>query len=305
MNARIYGRFSSIPQERGDSRRRQIEGARAVALKLGYNVTAEYFDESTSGKAGLNLEREFGKMLKEAKAGEIILVEFLDRIGRQNPFLIGNLIYQTIQKGISINAWAEGKIITPENIDTMETQFSIFTGAAVGHQENVRKIKRLNETFEETLKNARKGIPTDNLTKCLPQAFQWDKKLNKFIVNTEIELTIKRIFNEYNSGKGTTAICQGLNNDNIPTLYKQGKNTIGRVKCWTETTLKKILCNTSYNGVLTVKGETLKGLIPKIVSDETFNKAQMLLARFSTRRGNLQNTRVNNLFVGISKCKML
>src|SRR5256885_16934922 len=104
--ARIYGRFSSKPQERGDSKRRQIDGAIAYAKQHNLELVEGndgnplvYFDEGVSGKAGLNLEKEFGRLLKEAKAGEIILCEESSRLGRQNPFILSNLIYQTTQRG--------------------------------------------------------------------------------------------------------------------------------------------------------------------------------------------------------------
>jgi hypothetical protein len=70
---RIYGRFSSKPQERGDSKRRQIEGAKKYAQKAGITIIGEpFFDEGVSGKAGLNLEKEFGRLLSESKDGDMI-----------------------------------------------------------------------------------------------------------------------------------------------------------------------------------------------------------------------------------------
>ena len=37
-------------------------------------VAKPYFDEAVSGKAGANLEKEFGRLLKEAKEGECMLI---------------------------------------------------------------------------------------------------------------------------------------------------------------------------------------------------------------------------------------
>lgn len=63
-NARIYGRFSSVPQERGDSRRRQIEGANTFAGRNGLTVVGDpYFDEGVSGKAGLEVVKARGVKL--------------------------------------------------------------------------------------------------------------------------------------------------------------------------------------------------------------------------------------------------
>jgi DNA invertase Pin-like site-specific DNA recombinase len=100
--ARIYGRFSSKPQERGDSKRRQVEGAKHYASKHGITIIGEpYFDEGVSGKAGANLRKELGRLLAEAQEGEIILFESGERLGRQHPFALLPMIYETVQRGIT------------------------------------------------------------------------------------------------------------------------------------------------------------------------------------------------------------
>lgn len=266
QNARIYGRFSSKPQERGDSKRRQIEGAKAYAATNGMTIVASpYFDEGVSGKAGLNLEREFGHLLKDAQEGEAVLCEELDRIGRQKPFILGKLVYDLVQKGLTVIAWQEGKIINKDNIDTLETQISVFTRAAVGHADNARKMARLRETTTEALRLGEQGIQSGTLVKYLPQCFTWNdakKTIERDPVKTE---TIKRIFAMFNEGIGKTTICQTLNKDNVPTLYHNGAQTIGTQKPWMETSIKKILYNESYAGVLNVKGHRIT-CIPEIGS---------------------------------------
>jgi DNA invertase Pin-like site-specific DNA recombinase len=298
---RIYGRFSSMPQERGDSKRRQVEGATKYASKNGITIVGQpYFDEGVSGKAGLNLEKEFGRLLTEARDGELILVEALDRIGRQNPFILGKLLYDTVQKGITVVAWQEGKTITKENIDTLETQFSVFTGAAVGHADNMRKMNRLRETTQEAYRLAEKGIQSGTLVKYLPQCFKWNQTAKRIEVWEDRAKVIRRIFRDFNSGIGKTTLCQNLNIEGVPTLYGTGKNTKGR-KHWLETSVTKILRNESYAGVLEVKGKRFT-CIPKVVGREAFDRAQMLLQRFSQRHGNYSRGRVNNLFRDLGIC---
>lgn len=297
--ARIYGRFSSKPQERGDSKRRQIEGARAYAAKEGYTVVAEYFDEAVSGKDGLNLEREFGRLIHEASSGDTIFVEILDRIGRQNPFVLGKLIYDLISKGLTIITWTDRKTIDATTINTLETQFSVFTGSAVGHQENVRKIGRIREVTNQSLKDGVEGIQSPTLVKFLPQCFEWDILKKQIVLNEDKAAVIRRIFDEFNNGVGRTSICQRLNKDGIPTPYKSGKQTIG-TKRWMETSITKILKNESYAGVLHVKNYSIQ-CIPVVIDKETFQKTQMLIHRHQNRKGKLSG-RINNLFPNIAKC---
>ena len=300
--ARIYGRFSSKPQERGDSKRRQIEGAKAYAERNGITIKAEYFDEAVSGKAGLNLEKEFGRLLKDAQPGEIVLCEQLDRIGRQNPFILGKLIYDLVQKGLSIVAWQEDKAIGPDNIDTLATQFQVFTGAAVGHAENVRKMTRLRETITKALKNAETtGVLPRTLIKYLPECFDWNVTKGCIEPNEPKAAVIRRIFNMFNNGTGKTTICQMLNKEGVPTIYRKHVNDTTTKKSWLETSIKQILKNESYAGVLHCKGHVIKCL-PPVVTKATFDKTQLLLQRFSKRAGKTSG-RVNNLFNGIAVCK--
>jgi DNA invertase Pin-like site-specific DNA recombinase len=225
---RIYGRFSSKPQERGDSKRRQIEGAKAYALNHQIEIiSTPYFDEAVSGKDGANLELEFGRLLKDVKAGEAVLCEALDRIGRQNPFLIGKLVYDLVVKGVTVIAWQEEKIITQENINDLSTQFSLFTGAAIGHADNLRKIKRVQESITNALKQAEQGTPNATLIKYLPECFKWDGTIILYD-KCKADL-IRRIFNMYNSGMGKPTICQTLFKEGIPTLYPHSRKTIGLV----------------------------------------------------------------------------
>ena len=299
---RIYGRFSSKPQERGDSKRRQIDGARQYAEKNGIQIAGQpYFDEAVSGKAGANLEKEFGRLLKEAKSGEVILCEALDRLGRQNPFILGKLLYDTVQRGITVIAYQEGKTITKENIDNLDTQFSVFTGAAVGHADNKRKIDRLIETTQAAYKLADQGIQSGTLRKYLPECFRWNVTEKKLEYDEVRAAVIRRIFRMYADGMGKTTICQKLNEEDVPTIYTKQQVPIGERKPWMETSIKKILKNESYAGVLVVKGQRFT-CIPQIVERDLFDKVQLLLQRHSTRHGKL-NGRINNLFAGIGVCK--
>ena len=295
-NTRIYGRFSSKPQERGDSKRRQIDGAIAYAAKNGLKVVGEpYFDEAVSGKAGANLELEFGRILADSEEGDTILCEFLDRVGRQSPFLIGKLLYDTAQKGITVIAWAEGKTINRENIDKLDTMFGVFTGTAIGFNENQRKMTRMKEVNTESYINGENGIASKNITKYLPTCYTWDESTKTIIQIPEKATVIQRIFNEFCEGFGKTVICQHLNNDNIPTVYSHSPK-------WLETSIAKILKNEAYAGTAHIKGHTIK-CFKGVISSEQFARTQNLIARWSKRYGKQgDKIRVNNLFKDIMVC---
>lgn len=301
MKTRIYGRFSSKPQERGDSKRQQVEGAKKYASQNGLTVEEEiYFDEGVSGKAGLNLEKEFGRLINDSKSGDNILVMFADRIGRQNPFLTGKLIYDIVQKGVNVIVWGEGRTINQSNINELGTQLGVFTGNAISYGDNQRRIERARLANAETLKKASEGIPTKNLSKYLPSCYVWDEQNKKFDFNKEKAKTILSIFEMYNSGMGTTTIAKELNINNIPCLYEWNKTAK-----WKEITVRQILKNESYAGTcIPDSNPNIKiTCYPPIVSKEVFAKTQLLLERFKNRHGNTTiKTRVNNIFPNLLKC---
>jgi DNA invertase Pin-like site-specific DNA recombinase len=296
---RIYGRFSSKPQERGDSKRRQIDGARVCAKQKNIEIIAEpYFDEAVSGKDGANLELEFGRLLREAKSGEVILCEALDRLSRQNPFILGKLIYDLVNRGLALITWQDGREISKDNINSLGTQMEVFVSSATGHQENIRRITRVKESISNALALADNGIQTPTLVKYTPKCFKWNSRTQSIVIDDEKAAVVRKIFNLYISGVGQTSICQQLNDAKIATYLSSQRPAFK--KSWLETTVKQMLKNEAYAGVLRIKGHTIK--IPSVVSKDVFDKTQLLLQRYANRKGNYSG-RVNNLFNGIAVCK--
>lgn len=301
LKGRIYGRFSSAPQEKGTSRERQIIETRRWANNNSIEIIGDpFFDEAVSGKDGENLSKELGKIISQSKSGEYILCEEIDRLGRQNPIELCAIIHQIVRKGVVIVATKNNQIINSENINEIAILLPLFTGATVGYVENTRKIKRLRDTNEICIKNALNGKQSPTLAKYLSKScFGWDKKTSQIIIKQDKADLIRKIFKMYNDGLGVTSICQELNTLGIPTFYKDKKNE-NKVKPWMETSVRKILRNKSYSGQLELNGSIIT-CIPSIVEPEVFQLTQYLIEKNKGRRGN--NTgRTNNLFRNIGKC---
>ncbi|MDR3458299.1 MAG: recombinase family protein [Verrucomicrobiae bacterium] len=306
--ARIYGRYSSKGQQDNDSVRRQVDGANAYAKRNGIEIIGQpYFDEGVSGKAGANLRKELGRAIADTQRGEIIIVELQDRLGRQNPFELMHLLYQLVtEKGAAIHVWSENMIIDQTTVNEFGSQLKMFVGAAIGHQENVRKIGRIIETVEETMKSCANGHLVKGALRFTPQCFKWDTKHNRVYVDDKQANVVKKIFSMYNDGQGTTRIAKHLNETKEPTFYRieNGKDKKGNKKkpaMWHGNTVKYILTCPCYNKVLEINGERYN-ILDEVVSDEVFAKTQMLLARNKTNKGKL-NGRTNNIFGQVVFCK--
>ena len=70
---------------------------------------------------------------------------------------------------------------------------------------------------------------------------------------------------------------------------------------WYGNTVKYVLNCPCYNGILEINGRKFN-ILPKVVSDAVYNKAQMYLARNTRNKGNLRG-RTNNIFGQITRCK--
>ena len=305
--ARVYGRFSSRPQERGDSFRSQTEGAIKFAASHGYELVQGsdgkpifYFDEGVSGKAGANLDKELGRLLREANDGDTILISEADRLGRQNPIdVLGIVKSRFIDKGLKILFWKKGLLIDAQTIGNPAILFSLFGETTVSFSDNSRKIERLQDVNRETFQLAAKGIATKNLSKYLPTSFKWNDDKKAIEPIEEKAKIIRRIFDMFTEeGLGKTTICQRLNAEGIPTLYSWNKT-----KAWLEVSLKKILINEAYAGTMTVKGQRFT-CYEGIISREQYDKAQLLIERWRKRAGNqTDKVRINNLFRGMAVCE--
>jgi Resolvase, N terminal domain len=66
-----YIRFSSKPQEDGDSERRQLEKGMKRAADLGAEFVDAYTDRGLSGFSGANRDGDLGRMIEDVEAGKM------------------------------------------------------------------------------------------------------------------------------------------------------------------------------------------------------------------------------------------
>lgn len=94
MNTRIYVRASTKEQDA----ERALDSLRAFAAGLGHSVT-EYIENHT----GTKLERpQLNKLLDESKAGDILLVESVDRLSRLTQDDFSTLKQRIKDKGLRL-----------------------------------------------------------------------------------------------------------------------------------------------------------------------------------------------------------
>jgi DNA invertase Pin-like site-specific DNA recombinase len=289
-----YGRFSSKPQERGDSYRRQTEWIKSEAAKLKVNLLHIFFDESTSGKAGSNLEKEFGQLLKVLKPGQILLVEDQDRLTRQNAFVASQLLNDIVAKGVEIR-FKDGQILNKDNIGNLTTAVPAIIKAALSHEENRKKAERLKATWMDKFDSVMEdNKPFPHYTPCWID-YNWDKR--QYDYDDDKIDTIKFIFKLASEKVGLLKICNRLNEEKWPLITTRTKT-----RHWSRTSVNKIVKNKAVYGALELTdGRIKENHYRPIIDKSDFYTIQDGLA--SRRKvGGGRPSQFFNLYKGLCKC---
>ncbi len=170
--AYTYFRFSSGSQAKGSSIPRQEQRVsewlnRNPDYKLG---TLEFIDKGRSGYSGANLKYDLGKILsaiesEDIRAGDSILVEAVDRIGRLPPTDMFDIILRITKSDVSIVTVEDGKVYSKETLDTDTSSLFILAGKVQqAHEYSKRLSERVRAGYEAKRKKAYEGEKVNRLT---------------------------------------------------------------------------------------------------------------------------------------------
>lgn len=312
-----YVRFSSKIQFWGDSLRRQTEAARNYCdehnLQLDTDLNLK--DLGVSGFTGGNaLNGNLSTFISAldkgiVKPGSFLLVESFDRLSRDKVSTALRNFLDILNKDVIVVTLADEKKFGKE-IDTNELLISIMYMSSA-HNESLQKQKRLKSTWEEK----RKNINEKKLTSICPRWLKLNEERTAYV---KIQARVKIVEDIYQlsiNGMGKNRIAQNLNRQKIETWGVGKKKADG----WRLSTIGKILANRSVLGEFmphTAKRDTgklvrtpqldepIKDYFPRIISDDTFNIAQVRIKSRKSKGGrSTQNLNgAGNLFTYIAKC---
>ena len=255
MNVVIYARYSSHNQTE-----QSIEGQLATcydfAEKSGYNIIGEYIDRALSGTS--DNRPEFQKMIEasDRKHFQGVLVYQLDRFAR-NRFDSATYKAKLKKNGVRVYSARENigddasGILVEGLLESMAEYYSA---------ELSQKIKR------GMLINAQKRL-------CTGGAVALGYKVNKdkgFEIDEPAAAVVVKIFEMYASGQTVAQIVGHLNVQQLKTSKGVPFN---------KNSLHGLLRNKRYIGIYTYKDQEEKDGIPRIVSDELFDKVAEVLAK--------------------------
>ena len=313
-----YIRFSSAEQAHGDSYRRQTVDAAKWAATNGYRIVETLQDRGVSAFEGDNAERGslsgFVRRVDQGKIpqGAVLIVEDLDRLSREAPWIALGRFFNLIGKGIGIVNLIDKQVYTAESSNedaTGSTLFGPIVNMARGHNESVQKRNRGGKNWVGKREQARlrPGAPDAILTSIAPG---WLKvridrsKRRHFIVDKAKADIVRRIFAETVQGFGRRMIAKRLNRD--------GKEAF-RSKHWQPSSIQKILRGKAVLGEFQPhvrprknrrisQGDPIEGYFPPIIDEALWHAANAKITERRHKTRGRPSVSTPNLIPGIARC---
>lgn len=248
----IYARYSSAGQ-RDESIEGQLRDCRAFAERFGIRIIGEYCDRALTGTS--DKRPEFQRMIRDSAKGQftVVITWKNDRFARSR---YDSAIYKARlkQNGVKVLYAKESIPEGPEGI-ILE---SVMEGFAEYYSANLsQNVKRGN--YDSALKRQTLGQTVYGLRKGPDKRFELDPATAPIV---------KRIFEEYASGRSAKDIYTDLNNEG----HRTSKGNL-----FNKNSLRRILENKKYVGIYEYAGVYDEHGIPPIVDRVLFEKVQKMV----------------------------
>jgi DNA invertase Pin-like site-specific DNA recombinase len=250
MNAVIYARYSTGPQQTEQSIEGQLRVCREYAAREGWQIVDEYIDRALTGRS--DDRPAFLRMMSDAKHKQFqrVLVYKLDRFARN---LYDFVVYErTLNKcGVTIISVMEGISDNPEGI---LLKALLAASAEYYSAELSQKIKRGRVDGARAGKFVGGSVP-----------FGYKTIGGRLIIDEVTAPHIKWAFEQYAAGVPRKQIADALNAHGLRT---------SRGEAFGHSSFQTAFRCEKYIGVLEQSGVRTEGGCPAIVDVETFERVQ-------------------------------
>ncbi len=291
MKTISYCRFSTPPQEYGNSAKRQLDMAQDWCKRNNLTLDDTYLDKGKSAWHGKHRDGALGELLNILESGDILLVEDEDRLSRENPLTALNHLRAIVERGIDIVTLRDGRRITKTNFFDLSNFLPSIIKATLANEENEKKSKRLKTAWAERRNKIAKGIPSMGR-----YPFWMTQQANgRFVLNEKAEV-IRRIFDLSIRGYGVRKIAQELKGE-----YAQ--SSIQYI-LKSHTTYGAFQSRQKVNGRHVNLGEITEDILPAVITKNIWLTAQNKTKTRKTFKGRYDGTNINNLFTGLNVCSV-
>lgn len=260
-------------------------------------IVREFSEKGVSGfKVSAKDRDAIQEIQRMALQGEfdILLVFMFDRLGRRDdetPFIVEWFV----KHGIEVWSVMEGQQRFDTHVDKLLNYIRYWQASGESIKTSVRTKTRMGQLTEEGHYTGG-GVPYGYRVEDKGRTNKRNKTVYDLAVEPDEAEIVKLIFQKYvYEGYGAQRLCRYLVEQGI--RNKRGKNI-------PTTSINRIIKNRIYTGVI-CNGDSQSEVIPdlQIIPEETFLKAQEMMASRVTRHGGVPlNTRGRSLLVGNVYC---
>jgi DNA invertase Pin-like site-specific DNA recombinase len=309
-------RFSTPEQARGDSWRRQTDGAKrwSEEKKVPLDTSLWLFDPAVSAYTGIhrsNPDRHalaaFLKLVEDEKVprGSYLILENLDRLTREHVRAGLMLCLGLIENGIRLVQLSPTEMIYDEKSDEMALMLMIVE-LSRGHRESKMKSERVGKAWREKKLRAAE----EPLTERLPA---WiELRGGKLVLVPDKAETVRHVFRLARDGYGIGTITAKLNRDGVKPLgkfeIKEGRKRSAFASHWARSYVNKILHNRVVLGEYQPHtgrgrnrkpdGDPVPGYYPAVLTEQDWFAAHAGLAQRKLKPGRPAKAGVN-VFQGL------
>lgn len=279
----IYARYSSHNQKDA-SIEQQVEQCQKFAREQGISIIDIYADRAVSGKT--DKRPAFQQMMKDAPNGRFncVIAWKSNRIGR-------NMLQAMINEA-RLDELGVRCLYTEESFDdTAAGRFAL------------RSMMNVNQFYSENMaEDVIRGM-YDNAQNCkangrLPLGYAADENL-KWVIDDLGASVVQEIFTRIAAGETYAEIARDLN--------ARGLKTASGAK-WGRSSFHTIVHNERYKGIYLFGDVRTEGGIPRIISDELYDKVQAVLKMKKTKSAPVKKGEyllTGKLFCGECKSPMV
>ena len=256
----------------------QRKACHKFANEMGWDIVHEEQEDGVSGHKVRAENRDKIQIIKDLarkKKFDILLVFMFDRIGRiadETPFVVEWFV----KNGIEVWSTQEGEQSFDNHIDKLLNYIRFWQADGESEKTSVRTKTSLGQLVEAG--HFKGGVAAFGYD--LVKSGRFNKRKHELYdlkVNPDEAIVVKIIFDKYTQeGYGAHRITTWLNNNG----YRARTG-----KMWHEATIRGILCNLTYTGVLR-SGDARSEVIPElqIIPPEQFERARMIMQERSDRK---------------------
>jgi DNA invertase Pin-like site-specific DNA recombinase len=312
LQAYVYIRFSTLKQEKGASKERQLDDCRAYCTRKGWPVIEEIEDLGRSAWKGDHLKSgNLGKFAARVHAGEIppgsvLVVEKLDRLSRQDVRFTQRWLEDLCAAGISIATVSGDRVYDDESLRTnlMQTLEVLLVGK-LAHDESQNKSDRIGDSWRRKQEKAKAGVVMT--TKC-PGWLKVKEDRSGFDLIPDRVAVAREVYQRAADGHGARSIAQQLNARGVPSWGDARKD--GRVIGWTDGFLVDLLRSPAVEGEYhpnfrpkkgNLSDAPVLGYYPRIIDADLVARARAAVASRKGTGGRYRHT-MTNLFQGLCVC---